>query len=171
MTSRENNDLLRRCLDEHYDEILNFMYIRVHNRPDAEDLTQEVFLAITKNIHSYQQNASLRTWIFSIARNILNSEYRKKSRLNKLLKKLQIASVFKRKHIDEQMNTDLFLLLDKLTDADKDLVILKHYFGFSYDDIAIIMNLSPSNVGVRLSRSIEKLKAMSDERSDGYEQA
>jgi RNA polymerase sigma-70 factor (ECF subfamily) len=166
----EKESLLKRCLDEHYDEILNFMYIRINNRSDAEDLTQEAFLAIIKNIHTFQHQSQLRTWVFSIARNVLNSEYRKKSRLKRLLEKVQLNNMFKSDQQNDHENTELFILLEKLSELDRELVILKHYFGFSYEDIANITSLSNSNVGVRLSRAIASLQEMNDERSDGYEQ-
>lgn len=170
MGPEEKNNLLKQCLDEFYDQILNFMYFRVYNRFDAEDLTQEAFLAITRSIEQYQYQASLRTWVFAIARNILNDEYRKKNKLHRLLVRLQGHLRFKPADQDEQTNLEIFMLLETLPEADQELIILKHYFGFTYEEIADITKLSVSNVGARLSRAIAKLKEMNVEGSDTFGQ-
>jgi RNA polymerase sigma-70 factor, ECF subfamily len=169
MGPEQKNILLKQCLDEYYDQILNFMYLRVQNRPDAEDLTQEVFLSITKNIGQFQNNSSIRTWIFAIARNILNSEYRQKSKFRRLFEKLHMHHVFQPKEQLYQSNVEIFMMLETLSESDRELIILKHYFGFSYTEIADITTLSVSNVGARLSRAISSLKDLDDERSEAYE--
>ncbi len=57
-------------LVERYQEpVLNFLYRMIGNRLEAEDLAQEVFIAVFKKIDSFRGEASLQTWIYRIASN------------------------------------------------------------------------------------------------------
>ncbi|HET7658661.1 MAG TPA: sigma-70 family RNA polymerase sigma factor [Bacillales bacterium] len=168
MDDQQRWHLLESCLDRHYEEILNFMYLRLGNRADAEDITQETFLAAVKSIEGYKQEATLRTWIFAIARRTLADAYARKSKGRRLLERLKRQFSFQSVSGDHMENTELFSLLDLLNEAERELVILKHYFGFSYNEIAEMTGLSSSNVGVKLSRTIEKLRSF-DEGGKNHE--
>jgi RNA polymerase sigma-70 factor (ECF subfamily) len=50
-------------------KILNLTYAMLHNREEAEDLTQEVFLEIYRSINKFKGNSHLSTWIYRIAVN------------------------------------------------------------------------------------------------------
>lgn len=168
MDDQQRWHLLESCLDRHYEEILNFMYLRLGNRADAEDITQETFLAAVKSIEGYKQEATLRTWIFAIARRTLADAYARISKGRRLLERIKRQFSFQSVSGDHMENTELFSLLDLLNEAERELVILKHYFGFSYNEIAEMTGLSSSNVGVKLSRTIEKLRSF-DEGGKNHE--
>lgn len=68
-------------LEQYLKPILNFVYRLVGNTNDAEDITQEVFLKVWKNIKKYHHKSSFKTWIFSIARNTAIDHLRKKKLL------------------------------------------------------------------------------------------
>lgn len=137
---------LHKGLNRYYEEILNFMYLRLHNRADAEDLTQETFLKAVKSIGKDREEASLRTWIFSIAKNVLTSGYEKKVEKREMQDRLKQYLPSKRDKEDPRASFTLFSVLDSLGEEDRDLLILKHYFGFSDEDISFITGLTSSHV-------------------------
>lgn len=54
----------------HYDEIYRFVYRQTGHMEDAMDLTQDIFLAVLRAIHTYDEGkAAFRTWLFRIAAN------------------------------------------------------------------------------------------------------
>ncbi|HET7580073.1 MAG TPA: sigma-70 family RNA polymerase sigma factor [Bacillales bacterium] len=152
--------LLQHSLDQHYEEILNFMYLRVGNRAEAEDLTQDTYLASVKAITGYRQEASLRTWIFSIARRTLADAYERKTKGRKLMRTLKHHFRFQHHSESHEENAALFSILETLPQDDRELVILKHYFGFTYNEMAEMTGLTASNIGVKLSRAAKRLKSL-----------
>ncbi len=76
LTGNENalHDLIRKYLKALY----NFAYRLAGNTEDAEDITQEIFIKVWKNIKRYDQNYSVKTWLFAIARNTTIDWLRKK---------------------------------------------------------------------------------------------
>lgn len=65
--SREAAEML---ISAYYDEIYRFTYRQIGNREDAMDLTQNIFLAVLRAIHTYNgKKAAFRTWLYRIAVN------------------------------------------------------------------------------------------------------
>jgi len=58
--------------------IFNFVLRLVENKQDAEDITQEVFVKVWKNIKKFNQKKSFKTWLFTIAKNTAFDSLRKK---------------------------------------------------------------------------------------------
>lgn len=74
-------ELVRR----HQRGVLNFTYRMVQNRQIAEELTQEVFLALVKNAGRYEPRAKFTTYLYAIASNIVSKEWLRVKRRPKLL--------------------------------------------------------------------------------------
>lgn len=163
------NRLIQNCLDDYYDDVLNFMFLRVGNRQEAEDLTQETFLKLVESIPSYRQDSTLKTYLFSIAKHTLVDSYDKKSRRQRLMEKIKRNLPFTKYAQNSFKHAELLMLLDHLTNEERELIILKYYLGFSYKEISEITNLSTSHVGVKLSRAKEKLETLKKEGGDVHE--
>lgn len=152
--------LLQVSLNNYYDDILNYMYLRIGNRQDAEDLTQETFLKLVESISTFRQEASLKTFIFSIAKHTLANAYRTKKRKKRLIDRIKQHLPFKKTDNDDTDHQNTLFLLDTLEEDVRDLVILKYYFGFTYQEISDITDLSSSHVGVILLRAKETLQSL-----------
>ncbi|MDO8560619.1 MAG: RNA polymerase sigma factor [bacterium] len=72
---------LRELIARYLRIIYNFSYKYVRSKTDAEDVTQEVFIKIWKNLKRYKPETSFRTWLFSIAKNTAIDRVRKKQSL------------------------------------------------------------------------------------------
>ena len=72
-------------MENKIDEIYSHYYLDVYkfiicysgNQNDSEDMTQEVFIRVLKNLSKYNYSASLKIWIFSIAKHVAIDHYRK----------------------------------------------------------------------------------------------
>lgn len=71
---RALNELIAR----HLKPVYNFVYRMARNVQDAEDITQETFIKMWKNLKRYDQSQNFRTWLFTIARNTAIDALRKK---------------------------------------------------------------------------------------------
>lgn len=72
---------LAEIVDRYLKPIYNFVYRFTGSSGDAEDITQETFLKVWKNLKRYKKGESFKAWIFSIARNTAIDWMRKKKNL------------------------------------------------------------------------------------------
>jgi RNA polymerase sigma-70 factor, ECF subfamily len=61
----------------YFDPIYRFLYSRVGNREDAEDLTSEVFLKAARQLDSGRAEASIADWLYTVARTVLADHWRR----------------------------------------------------------------------------------------------
>jgi RNA polymerase sigma-70 factor (ECF subfamily) len=64
----------------YFGPIYGFVRRRAQNAAEAEDLTQEIFLAVTRSIDSYQERADFESWVFGVARNVVREHLRSTQR-------------------------------------------------------------------------------------------
>ena len=65
----EREEIIDQLMQEYSDDILHLVYTYVKNRTTAEDLTQEIFLKCYEKLNQFNQQATLKTWVYSIASN------------------------------------------------------------------------------------------------------
>ena len=73
-----NEDTVAILIDRHLKAVFNFTYRLVGKSEDAEDITQETFLKMWRNLKKYRQGENFKTWLFTIARNTAIDWLRKK---------------------------------------------------------------------------------------------
>ncbi|GAB4045101.1 RNA polymerase sigma factor [Spirosoma litoris] len=127
---------------------------------DRKDLYQEIVLQLWRSFPTFRQEAQPSTWLYRVALNTAISLVRWQSRRitpvmldNELLTDLQGPGTAE---IDDQMH-QFYKAVEYLSSIEKALVFL-YLDGNSYDEIARIMGISNSNVGVKLNRIKAKLK-------------
>lgn len=85
LADQELLDGLRECSEPHfrvlYDRyfrrIYSFVYARLHNHADAEEVVQETFAAVFKSLSGYRGQSTLLSWIYGIAKNTANNSLRR----------------------------------------------------------------------------------------------
>lgn len=150
--------------EEYYKKIYRYVSYRVNNTSDIEDIVSKIFLKIYSKIDSYnKETGNISPWIFTIAGNTVKDYYRK----NSIRKFFSLDSLEKEPEYDFSIeeNTEKqeeFLKLreavKKLSKKDRDLVSLKYGAELSYKEIAEIMDITETYVGVRLHRCLKELK-------------
>lgn len=129
------------------------------NKPDREDNLQEIIYQLWKSFPSLKNHNSLGSWIYAVSINTSISRIKKVSRIEYRETMPELPD--KSNIIDEMsMNESLQLLLDaiyNLDELDKSIMLL-YLEEKSYDEIAEIIGISKSNVGVRINRAKELLK-------------
>jgi len=73
-----DKDSLEILIKKYLSPIFNFVLRLVENKQDAEDITQEVFVKVWKNIKKFNQRKNFKTWLFTIAKNTTFDFLRKK---------------------------------------------------------------------------------------------
>ena len=67
-------------VERHEKPVLNYIYRMVQNRQVAEEITQEVFLALVRNAHRYTPTAKFTTYLYTIASNMVSKEWSRRKR-------------------------------------------------------------------------------------------
>lgn len=148
----------------YYKRVYNYIYYRVNCHYIAEDLTSEVFEAIMVKRHSYcEKKAPFEVWVFAIARNKVNDYFRALKRRNFF--SLDAIKDFiagektpENQAIQAEENRELFKALETLDKREKNVVALKFGAQLKNIEIAQILDITESNVGVILYRTMKKLK-------------
>ncbi len=137
----------------------------MHNKEEAEDITQEVFIEVMTAIHSFKGQSTLSTWLYRVAVNkCLNRLQRIKTR--QFFMSLQKAVGWTKEstsHPGNQLEQKekaamLFKAIAQLPNNQRIAYTLAKYDDLSYKEIAEIMNLSISSVESLLFRAKANLQ-------------
>ncbi len=129
------------------------------NKSDREDNFQEIIYQLWKSLPSIKNHNSIGSWIYTVSINTSISRVKKASRIEyrEIVPELPDKSDI----IDKILKNESFQLLlnaiYNLNEADKSIMLL-YLEEKSYDEIAEIIGISKSNVGVRINRAKEILK-------------
>lgn len=152
MTAKEYNQ----CVDRYADRVYRFIIKNVKNEADAHDIVQNAFLILWKNVDDIRPEKA-RAYLFSVAYNNMIDQFRKLKRMS-FVEEVPDNPIMNK----AMQQTDLKALLNKglerLSEIQKSVILLRDYEGYSYDEIAEITELTASQVKVYIFRARKKLK-------------
>jgi RNA polymerase sigma-70 factor (ECF subfamily) len=148
----------------HLDAAHNFAKWLLRNEQDAQDVVQEAFLRAFKSFGGFH-GSNGRAWLLKIVRNT-SYTFLKKNRVADLTtpfdEEIHVAgheSVSPATTLEHAEDADLVReAMDKLPAEFREILVLRHLEGLSYNEIADIAQLAPGTVMSRLSRARDKLK-------------
>jgi RNA polymerase sigma-70 factor (ECF subfamily) len=157
-------------MDRYRDTIFYMLLRMVKNKSDADDLTIEAFGKAFKNIHQYTPNFAFSTWLFKIASNNCIDFLRKKksntisidSQSDDPSKDSQMsipANILDPEEnlIKQQEATLMRNIVEKLKPRYRELVRLRYFNEYSYEEISTEMNIPIGTVKAQLFRARELL--------------
>lgn len=128
-------------------------YTYTKNISDAEDISQEVFIALYSRTEGFESEAHLKAWLLRVT-------------INKCKDHLKSAWVSRRSEFEDndvQAQQQEHVLLDALMTLPEKYKLplhLHYYEGYSINEIADIIGEKPATVGTRLARGRQKLKEL-----------
>jgi len=143
--------------------IYNFIFSYVQNQQDAEDLTQETFLKMWRNLKKFKKEKNFENWLFTIAKNTCFDFLRKK-RKNLILnaENLEIVADLAPSLLEKMEKESLLEKLKKeienLPFKMKEVINLHYNFGLNFREISEILGEPMNTVKSRHKRAISKLK-------------
>lgn len=160
-----DTDAFAPLVDRYKDMVFTIIVKIVGNSADAEELTQDVFLKVYHSLSGFQRKSRFSTWIYRIAYNTAISKTRKKTRVIQSLDE-EIATNYSEDAVfedvyaltDEQQKILVDKAMEKLPEQDYIMITLYYKESSNVADISKTMNLSESNVKVRLHRIRKKLQ-------------
>lgn len=146
--------------------IYNYFRYRVGDGMIAEDLTSETFEKAWVHRQRYKRDlGAFSTWVFTIARRVAVDYYRRRRPEASLEAGLNVpASFVLEDHMSQQADAaHLAVILQSLSDRDREIVALRYGAGLTNRRIAALVSLSESNVGVILHRALAQMRAAWEE--------
>lgn len=151
---------------EQYDKIYRYCYFKLHHRETAEDVTQETFLRFLNHQASYGKGDSLKL-LYTIARNLCTDEYRrKKAELLSETQQEQAGFSIPGPEEDCINKSLLHAALQKLTEEDRELILLRYVNEVPMTSLASLYQMSRFALYRRCQRLLTFLK-MEIEGGDG----
>ena len=153
------------CLLDRYSRPVHSLILKmVRNKEDAEELAQDVFMKVFRNLPSFKADCSFSTWIYRIAYNTAISELRRKKQEFIAIEESQIENVSEeevsillgRTSENDQVEK-LEHTLTLLPPEERAMIMLFYMKQKSIEELTVITGLSASNVKVKLHRIRKKL--------------
>ena len=152
----------------YYERVKRFIFALVKDEWEADDLIQETFIKVQKNLNQLKEEAKLSSWIFRIAYNLCQDHFRKISQSSKREhvpageRQFLIEPRFQKEFEQRQMGECVHDKIRLLPESYQTVLVLFDMMEFSHQEIAEILDISVENVKVRLHRARlflrEKLK-------------
>ncbi|HET8907964.1 MAG TPA: sigma-70 family RNA polymerase sigma factor [Ktedonobacterales bacterium] len=157
-----DSDRLQRLYEDNLHVIYRFVYSKVGNREEAEDLTSQVFIKAVRTIDSARGAASIQSWLFQVARTTIADHWRSfyQLRAHSLDDLLEAgwegpAESGAPPRI-EPPNDRVNRILERLPDHYRDVLICRFLQNLSIKETALRMGLSEANVKVLQFRALKK---------------
>ena len=133
---------------------------------DADEATQETFLAALRSLAQYRGQSALRTWLFAIGINICRSRLRQRQtrqNLHQLLRGAWLTGAEPQAPesamVQRQSNDAVWRAVQSLGEKHRMAIILRYYHDLPIDEIAVILGVSAGTVHSRLSIARDRLRA------------
>ena len=161
----------RILVERHQNAVVGTVAKMLGNASDADDISQQVFLRVWRNAKRYRPDAQFTTYLFTITRNLVFNETRRKGRKKEVSAderaeySHQLVAANPEKQPDaEILHAELQSAVDRaiaaLPEAQRMAVILRRYEQLSYEEIAVVLNLSVSAVKSLLFRARTALREL-----------
>ena len=164
-----DHEAFRELVERHQNAVIGTVTKMLGNPSDAEDIAQQVFLRIWRNARRYRPDAKFTTYIFTITRNLVFNESRRRGRKKEVSSDEREESSHQRlaAHPDHQPDSALLqaelqqavdAAIAALPEAQRLAVVLRRYEQCSYEEIASVLKLSVSAVKSLLFRARTTLR-------------
>ncbi len=167
-----------------FDQIINrhknkvFAYISLYIRDQAlvEDIFQDTFLKVIQSVKSgkYYDNGKFLSWVMRIAHNLIIDHFRRVKQMNTVSNDDYESDLFNsRKLVEEniedtmikkQIQKDVREIISHLPDDQREVVILRHYAGLSFKEIAAITDVSINTALGRMRYALINLRKIMEEK-------
>ena len=191
MGAETERELLARCrrgeaqawdelFERHYEPAGRFVFQLGHEftREDVEEICQEVFLAVIRNLDSFHGGSQFQTWLFRIAVNKAR-DYRERQRAAKRgggrpAVSLQAEDPESGLTLDPpsaaptpdvvlqsaERQAQVRQALDRLGEPCREIIELRYFGDLSYDELSRSLELNPKTVSSRLSKCLDRLEEL-----------
>src|SRR5580700_5056398 len=159
MTTPRHQERFQALLDEHKRILYKVCHSYCRNRDDGEDLAQEIIIQLWRSFGKFDERYRFSTWMYRIALNVAISFYRRENRRTRYVisdEERLLEAIDETKTQPEEIRL-LYEFIEVLDPLNKALVLL-YLDGNNYQEIAVVLGISETNVATKISRLKSKMK-------------
>lgn len=162
----------------HLDALYGFALALTHDRTEAEDLVQETYLRAARAFGRLMPDSNLKSWLFAIMRNIWRNQLRH-AHSGPQFVEIDTEEASRIEWLDRHAPDPHAVLVEKVERAEmrraiaslpapyREVIVLRDLEGFTYQQIATILQCPAGTVMSRLGRAREQLRALLTRRQSG----
>jgi len=163
---------LENLIRRHKNKVYTYIYYTVKSESFADDIFQDTFIKVIETLKKgkYQDNGRFVSWVTRIAHNLIVDHYRKQKKINTTSEDDQEWSLLNDKSLSEeniedhlvksQIHNDVQNLVRALPTEQREIIMLRHYMGLSFQEIAEQTDVSINTALGRMRYAILNLKKM-----------
>ena len=156
-------------LDRHYDRLFAFSFRAIGNRAEAEDLTQDICLALPRKLGGFRGESRYTTWLYRVAVNAAHDRRRRAATHAKAASGWGEVELARRAEADEAAEAQDWLAsaMATLPDVLRDTLALTMDDGLTHAEAAEALGISEGTVSWRLSEIRKHLRALRETEEVG----
>lgn len=161
---KEQQEKLVGLFEDHYDRIARYIYTRIGDKTEAEDLASEVFLKALESLKTYQDRGlPMQAWLYKIAHNLVVDHLRK-------VTKFKVFPIEEQEIPDESdpvstAETGIEMervktAMQQLTESQREVLQLRFFSGLSSQEVSQILDKSDGAVREMQSAALARLRQL-----------
>jgi len=178
LTLQGDDEAFHRLYEKYVKKVYNLAYRMVGRDGDPEELTQEIFFQVFKNLKNFKGKSQFYTWLYRVATNTCLQHRRKRSRGRGTSSFDELAETAPNAlpssglaNPEDEAGTrllreDIAKAIAGLTENQKTVMILGPVQGHSYDEMSEILGVSVTVIKGRLHRARESMRSLFNRRDE-----
>jgi RNA polymerase sigma factor (sigma-70 family) len=164
-------------INKHRSKVYTYILLTIKNQQLAEDLFQETFIKVIQSLRGgkYKDNGKFLSWVIRIAHNLIIDHFRKEKQMNTVSNDDTEVDLFNSKKlsdsnieeliINSQIKSEIRVLINELPDDQREVVLLRHYGGLSFREIADQTDVSINTALGRMRYALINLRKLIQEKN------
>jgi RNA polymerase sigma-70 factor (ECF subfamily) len=163
-------------INRHRKKVYTYIFLIIKDQHLAEDIFQDTFIKVIKSLKDgrYRDNGRFLSWVIRIAHNLMIDHFRKEKQLNTISNDSYETDIFNSRKfsgltiedelVNDQITKDVRRLVQELPEDQREVVILRHYCGLSFKEIADHTNVSINTALGRMRYALINLRRLIGEK-------
>ena len=168
---------IEQLIHRHKNKVFTYISMYIRDKSLAEDIFQETFLKVINSLRAgkYRDNGKFLSWVMRIAHNLVIDHFRREKQSNILSNDAYETDLFNTRKLSDsnieevlvqsQIEADVRNLLMELPDDQREVVLLRHYAGLSFKEIADQTNVSINTALGRMRYALINMRKLMEEKN------
>jgi RNA polymerase sigma factor (sigma-70 family) len=163
-------------IHRHKNKVFAYISLYIRDQALAEDLFQDTFMKVIQSVKAgkYYDNGKFLSWVMRIAHNLIIDHFRRMKQMNTVSNDNYESDIFNSKKladdtveddmIKRQIQKDVRRMISYLPEDQREVVILRHYAGLSFKEIAEITDVSINTALGRMRYTLINMRKLMEEK-------
>ncbi|HLP72861.1 MAG TPA: sigma-70 family RNA polymerase sigma factor [Bacteroidales bacterium] len=166
-----------KLISRHKNKVFAYISLYIRDQALAEDIFQDTFLKVIQSVRCgrYSDNGKFLSWVMRIAHNLIIDHFRRLKQMNVISNDNYESDLFNSKQFAEenvedtmvkkQVHRDIRKMISRLPDDQREVVILRHYAGLSFKEIADITQVSINTALGRMRYALINMRKLMEDKN------